>query len=67
MHSPSLILADEPTGNLDEKNGKLVMNLLSSLTRMNGSNLILVTHSMEAAGFADRRFSIVNGKLLESN
>lgn len=64
VHNPSLILADEPTGNLDEKNGKQVMELLSGLTKKNGNNMLLVTHSREAATFADRRFLISNGKLL---
>ena len=66
VHNPSLILADEPTGNLDEKNGKLVMQKLSGLTKKNGNNMILVTHSREAASYADRQFTISNGKLMEA-
>ena len=45
VHNPDLILADEPTGNLDEKNGKIVMELLSRLVKVNNKNMILVTHS----------------------
>lgn len=64
VHQPSLILADEPTGNLDDNNASLVMNLLSKLSRENHNNMILVTHSMEAAKFADRVLSLSNSKLL---
>lgn len=67
VHNPGLILADEPTGNLDEKNGKQVMQLLTNLTKKNGNNMILVTHSRNAAGFADRRILISNGKLVEAD
>ena len=67
VHNPGLILADEPTGNLDEKNGKQVMKLLTNLTRKNGNNMILVTHSRNAAEFADRRVLITNGKLVETD
>ena len=67
VHNPGLILADEPTGNLDEKNGKQVMQLLTNLTRKNGNNMILVTHSRNAAEFADRRVLITNGKLVETD
>ncbi len=67
VHNPGLILADEPTGNLDEKNGIRVMRLLTDLTRKNGNNMILVTHSRNAAEFADRRVLITNGKLVEAD
>lgn len=65
VHEPALILADEPTGNLDEKTGKQVMQLLDRLTRQTGKNLILVTHSAEAASFADRILFLRDGKLVE--
>lgn len=64
VHKPDLILADEPTGNLDDKNGKIVMELLSTLVKENQRNMILVTHSREAAKFADQVFSIIDGKLV---
>jgi putative ABC transport system ATP-binding protein len=64
VHKPDLILADEPTGNLDDKNGKIVMELLSRLVKENQRNMILVTHSREAAKFADQVFSIINGTLV---
>jgi putative ABC transport system ATP-binding protein len=64
VHKPDLILADEPTGNLDDKNGKIVMELLSRLVKENQRNMILVTHSREAAKFADQVFSIIDGTLI---
>jgi putative ABC transport system ATP-binding protein len=63
-HDPLLVLADEPTGNLDEDTGRQVMALLDRLTRQNGKNLILVTHSNEAAAYADRILTLRDGKLM---
>ncbi len=63
VHDPQLILADEPTGNLDEETGRLVMDLLDRLTRRAGKNLILVTHSLDAAAYADRVFYLRDGHL----
>jgi putative ABC transport system ATP-binding protein len=64
VHDPLLVLADEPTGNLDEDTGRQVMALLDRLTRQAGKNLILVTHSKEAAAYADRVLTLRDGKLL---
>jgi putative ABC transport system ATP-binding protein len=63
VHDPLLVLADEPTGNLDEDTGRQVMALLDRLTRQSGRNLILVTHSHEAAAYADRILTLRDGKL----
>jgi putative ABC transport system ATP-binding protein len=63
VHHPRLVLADEPTGNLDEATGGQVMDLLSRLTRSEGRNLILVTHSLEAAQYADRVYRLNEGHL----
>lgn len=65
VHDPLLVLADEPTGNLDEATGRQVMDLLDRLTRLRGKNLVLVTHSGEAAAYADRILSLHDGRLLE--
>ncbi|MCZ7544796.1 MAG: ABC transporter ATP-binding protein [Anaerolineae bacterium] len=54
VHDPLLVLADEPTGNLDEETGEQVLALLDRLTRQAGKNLIMATHSAEAAAYADR-------------
>ena len=64
-HDPLVVLADEPTGNLDEETGKSVLALLEGLTRGAGKNLILVTHSAEAAGYADRVVTLRDGKFDE--
>lgn len=65
VHDPLLILADEPTGNLDADTGSQVLDLLDTLTRQAGKNLLMVTHSMDVAGLADRVFSIKEGRLIE--
>jgi putative ABC transport system ATP-binding protein len=66
VHDPPLVLADEPTGNLDSDTGQQVLHLLDSLTRQAGKNLLMVTHSPEVVGIADRVLRIVDGKLIES-
>ena len=65
VHEPLLILADEPTGNLDIETGRTVLELLDRLTRQAGKTLLLVTHSQEVIGMADRIFSIQDGHVLE--
>ena len=64
VHDPPLVLADEPTGNLDEATGKLVLEMVDRLTRQAGKNLLLVTHSQEAARYADRVLVLRDGKLV---
>jgi putative ABC transport system ATP-binding protein len=66
MNDPQLLLADEPTGNLDEETGKQVLALLDRLTRQAGKNMIMVTHSSEAAAYADRVLHLREGKLEEA-
>lgn len=61
---PGLILADEPTGNLDSKNGMEVMQLLSELHR-EGSTIVMVTHSQRDAGFADRTINLFDGQIVD--
>jgi putative ABC transport system ATP-binding protein len=63
VHDPLLVLADEPTGNLDEETGRQVLALLDRLTRQAGKNMILVTHSPEAAAYADRVLYLRDGQL----
>jgi len=63
VHNPVLVLADEPTGNLDEESGASILRLLDRLTREKGKNLIMVTHSREAAQFADSIRLLKDGKL----
>jgi len=65
LHKPQLVLADEPTGNLDEASSLEVMGLFSDLVKRAGSSLLMVTHSQTMARFMDRRVSLHNGKLAE--
>jgi putative ABC transport system ATP-binding protein len=61
---PRLVLADEPTGNLDDATGATVMGLLDALTRRAGKTLLLATHSREVAALADRVVTIEGGRLV---
>lgn len=61
--NPKLILADEPTGNLDSKNGLEVMNLLTELNS-EGTTIIMVTHSMHDSGFAHRIINLFDGEII---
>ncbi|NOR69775.1 MAG: ATP-binding cassette domain-containing protein [Methylomarinum sp.] len=63
VHNPDIILADEPTGNLDLDTGKQVLKLLNKLVRNAGKTLIMATHSDEVIGQADRVFAINNKTL----
>jgi putative ABC transport system ATP-binding protein len=61
---PKVLLADEPTGNLDSKNAQMVMDLLSALHR-NGSTIVMVTHDPRSAEQATRQVSLFDGKLVD--
>ena len=67
VHEPQLVLADEPTGNLDADTGRIVLGLLSDLTRDAEKTLIVVTHSEEAAARADRVLRIEDGGIREAS
>jgi len=60
---PPLVLADEPTGNLDEATGDAVAALMLDLVRRQGTTLVLVTHSLRLAGLCDRRVHLSAGRL----
>lgn len=62
VHSPSIILADEPTGNLDSENGKQIISLLKDISK-NGKTVILVTHNMDDAAVADIIIELHDGKV----
>ena len=66
VHSPRLILADEPTGNLDAESGRQVLELFRRLLRGTGTTMVLVTHSSEVARLADRVMTIKECRLTES-
>jgi putative ABC transport system ATP-binding protein len=65
VHDPVLVLADEPTGNLDAETGSRVLDLLAELAGSNGKALLAVTHSLEVANRADRILRIQSGLLVE--
>ena len=64
-HEPAVLLADEPTGNLDEETGSLIIALLTDLARQQGTTLLLVTHSMQVAGAADRVLRLGHGRVTD--
>ncbi|MDE6022796.1 MAG: ABC transporter ATP-binding protein [Muribaculaceae bacterium] len=64
LPNPKIILADEPTGNLDSQNGKEVMNLLSELNK-EGTTVIMVTHSQHDAAYADRIINLYDGMIVD--
>ncbi len=60
---PPILMADEPTGNLDSKNGRLVLDLLLQLNQREKATLVLVTHDRELASFADRKITLTDGMI----
>ena len=62
-NEPKLVLADEPTGNLDSENGKMIFDLLHNLARSENTTIIVVTHDLEIAGRTDKTFKLLDGKL----
>jgi putative ABC transport system ATP-binding protein len=67
IHDPALILADEPTGNLDATTGSRILELLTHLARERGVTLLVVTHSGEVARAANRILRIRDGRLEETS
>ena len=63
-NQPKLILADEPTGNLDSENGKMIFDLLHTLSRSENTTVVVVTHDLDIAGKTDRTFTLSDGKLV---
>lgn len=64
INKPSVVLADEPTGNLDKKNAEVVRELLWSMTKQSNASLIIVTHSVSIANMADRKLRLEYGENL---
>ena len=64
-NAPNILLADEPTGNLDSKNGGHIFELLLKLNRDRQTTLLLVTHDQQLAGLADRKISLRDGRVVE--
>ena len=64
-HKPSLLLADEPTGNLDDVTASSVLTLLDELVRAEGGTMVIATHSAQVARFCDRVLELREGKLID--
>jgi putative ABC transport system ATP-binding protein len=67
VHRPNLVLADEPTGNLDQASGDQVLDLMIALAREEQSSLLVVTHSLAVARRADRLLTLQDGRLSEQD
>ena len=67
MMQPSILLADEPTGNLDSTNGAHVLELLLKLNKEQDTTLVLVTHDEELSSHADRRIVLRDGQIVEDS
>lgn len=65
VNDPSIILADEPTGNLDSKTGQIVLETFERLNRENGVTIILITHDLKVASHAKRVISIQDGEIIK--
>jgi putative ABC transport system ATP-binding protein len=64
VNGPAILLADEPTGNLDSKNSGIVLALLRDLNKRLGQTILMITHNPEAAAFADRTVNMRDGKIV---
>ncbi|MFU8769143.1 MAG: ATP-binding cassette domain-containing protein, partial [Desulfotignum sp.] len=64
VNDPALVLADEPTGNLDQETGRTILEMISSLVRQQHKTLIMVTHSPDAAAWADQMFAVADQALI---
>lgn len=65
-NKPAVILADEPTGNLDSETGKRIFDLLHSLSRTENTTILAVTHDLDIAGKTDRTFTLKDGKISQN-
>ena len=63
VNGPAILLADEPTGNLDSKNSDIVLNLMRDLNKRTGQTILMITHNPEAAAYGDRTVQMRDGKL----
>jgi putative ABC transport system ATP-binding protein len=65
-NDPPIVLADEPTGNLDTTNGRHIMDLLREIHAVRGTTVVLVTHDVELASMADARLGLRDGRVVET-
>ncbi|PYR01499.1 MAG: ABC transporter, partial [Acidobacteria bacterium] len=64
-NDPPIVLADEPTGNLDSTNGRHILGLLRNIHQSRGTTIVLVTHDTELAAIADERLMLRDGRVVE--
>ena len=64
---PSLVLADEPTGNLDSKTGKVILELLAELNRADGTTIVVITHDLSVASRMPRQLEILDGRIVRDS
>ena len=64
VNEPAILLADEPTGNLDSANSEAVLNIVRDLNRRTGQTILMITHNLEAAAFADRTVTMRDGVIV---
>lgn len=67
VHSPRILFADEPTGNLDAVTGRAIIELMAELNRERGATLVLVTHDLELAGHARRTIRLLDGRIVSDS
>lgn len=65
INNPDIILADEPTGNLDSKSGKIVIDALTRINKENGKTIVMVTHDPQMASYCSRIILLKDGTILE--
>ena len=65
INDPSIVFADEPTGELDSKNADAIMQILQDLNKKDGVTIVVVTHNKESAAFADKTIELKDGKILK--
>ena len=66
INNPAIVLADEPTGNLDSQNSKAIFDIINNLRNQFGQTFIMVTHNQELADLSDRALTMVDGKTIHS-
>jgi putative ABC transport system ATP-binding protein len=64
VNSPAILLADEPTGNLDSENSAAVLKLMKDLNRRLGQTILMITHDADAASYADRIVKMKDGRIV---
>lgn len=67
IHSPEVILADEPTGNLDTENGTIILEMLKQINLDDKLTIVMATHSLEAAAYANRTLSLKDGRMISAS